>query len=94
MPIVALTANALVGDAEAYGRRHGRPPGQALRSSPAGTFDGALAAGRRCDNAPVAGSRSPAAPRERPRRREPLLDQAALNNIRALDDDGAVLGPR
>ena len=95
-PIVALTANALVGDAQLcldagmddhlakpYTRQ--QLAGMLMRWLPAelvdqpGTADGAGQPG-----AAAAGS-------AQPKPRAGMLDQRALDNIRAVDDDGSVL---
>ncbi len=91
VPIVALTANALVGDAEAclasgmddhlakpYTRKQ---LAQAIaRWLPADQVERIGA-----PSTEVAATSPPPAT-------EPVLDSAALDNIRSLDDDGAVLG--
>jgi two-component system, sensor histidine kinase and response regulator len=94
VPIVALTANALVGDAEACiaaGMDHHLPKPY-TRKQLAGVLKRWLPA----DKVRTAGAESetPAAAPAAARREEgpeALLDAAALANIRALDDDGAVL---
>ncbi|MFO1273998.1 MAG: response regulator [Rubrivivax sp.] len=93
VPIVALTANALVGDAEACIAAgmddHLAKP--YTRKQLARSMARWLPA-EKVRNAPVA---EPAAPAPAPAREvpegEPLLDPAALANIRSLDEDGAVL---
>jgi len=90
IPIVALTANALVGDAEAclasgmddhlakpYTRRQ-------LASVMARWLPAKLVEGAVDPMAPKAAAAPAAAEAEE----EPLLDQKALDNIRSLDEDG------
>ena len=90
-PIVALTANALVGDAQlcldAGMDDHLAKPytRQQLASIMARWLPAALV-----QSEPVASADSRAAAASAPPRAT-MLDRAALDNIRALDDDGAVL---
>lgn len=91
LPIVALTANALVGDAETC-RAAGmddhlaKPYTRKQLANLIARWLPASAIERQPETpSPDAG------PAARPAGREGMLDKAALDNIRALDDDGTVL---